>query len=511
VHFIGHGDFDPDSDVGLLALVGEDGRRHLVPATQFVTLLRQARPMPRMVVLNSCSGATTGRLDLFAGSAAALIRGGVAAAAAMQYPISDAAAVAFSRGFYTAIANNRGVDDAVRSGRAAILGLNSETLEWVTPVLYLRGQQTQIFTLDPPLASRSPELLGHGEASRGHLGEDAREPGSDAPSSAAASRAPRGPGEPPSTGPTRAPLSLNRLLTGHKRRWLMEMAENRVSLAFSPEGLLASGAADRTVRLWNPGTGQQLRVITGLTGLFSRALALAFSPDGSMLAGGDANHTVRLWNPAAGTELQALKGHDNSIYGVAFSPDGQILASASADCTIKLWDPASGLELRTLTVENSNPLVTWMYAVAFSPDGDLLASAGRDKMVRLWNPATGTPLRLLQGHTGTIITAAFSPSGGLLATGSDDQTVRLWNPATGSDIKVLSGHEKGVKAVAFRRDGALLASGSADKTVRLWDLATGELVGVLGGHEKAVTAVAFSPDGLLLASGSTDGSVAIWS
>jgi hypothetical protein len=143
VHFLGHGDFDLDSDTGLLVLVGQDGRQHRVPATQFVTLLKQARSMPRMAVLNSCSGAAAGQLDLFAGTAAALIRGGVAAAAAMQYPITDAAAIAFSRGFYTAIANNRGVDEAVSSGRAAIVGLNPGTLEWVTPVMYLRGEQTQ--------------------------------------------------------------------------------------------------------------------------------------------------------------------------------------------------------------------------------------------------------------------------------------------------------------------------------------------------------------------------------
>ena len=55
--------------------------------------------------------------DLFAGTAAALVRGGVSAVAAMQYPISDAAAVAFTRGFYTAIAYGRGVDDATSSGR----------------------------------------------------------------------------------------------------------------------------------------------------------------------------------------------------------------------------------------------------------------------------------------------------------------------------------------------------------------------------------------------------------
>ena len=137
--FIGHGDFDPGRDEGMLALTREDGRADLVAAHRMVDLLRQVRPMPRLVVLNSCSGAAAGVSDLFSGTAAALVRGGVSAVAAMQYEISDGAAVAFARGFYAAIARGRGVDDAVSSGRVAILGTGDRTLEWVTPCCTCAG------------------------------------------------------------------------------------------------------------------------------------------------------------------------------------------------------------------------------------------------------------------------------------------------------------------------------------------------------------------------------------
>ncbi len=56
--------------------------------------------MPRLVVLNSCSGSTASAGDLFSGTAAALARGGIGAVAAMQYTISGRAAVAFARGFW---------------------------------------------------------------------------------------------------------------------------------------------------------------------------------------------------------------------------------------------------------------------------------------------------------------------------------------------------------------------------------------------------------------------------
>ena len=187
LHFIGHGDFDSDRDEGVLALEREDGRADLVAAHRLTDLLRQARPMPRLVMLNSCSGAASGASDLFSGTAAALVRGGVSAVAAMQYEISDPAAVAFARGFYTAIAHGRGVDDDVSSGRVAILGISDRTLEWVTPVLYLRGHDTRLFTLPAPAEDRNRQDTGTEDVGSTHRGE----PG-DIISPGAAGQGPRG-------------------------------------------------------------------------------------------------------------------------------------------------------------------------------------------------------------------------------------------------------------------------------------------------------------------------------
>ncbi|MCM3689049.1 CHAT domain-containing protein [Kocuria rosea] len=147
LHFIGHGDFDAEGDEGVLALENASGRAHHVEASRFADLLHEASPMPRLMVLNSCKSGQAGTTDLFSGTASALVRGGVSAVVAMQFEITDPAAAAFARGFYSAIAVGRPVDQAVRSGRVSILGLNGHTLEWATPVLYVRGQDTRLFTI----------------------------------------------------------------------------------------------------------------------------------------------------------------------------------------------------------------------------------------------------------------------------------------------------------------------------------------------------------------------------
>lgn len=147
LHFVGHGDYDLKTDQGLLALVGPGGQANLVGAEQLVDLLNQAQPTPRLVVLNSCSSGEEGTQDLFSGTAAALVHSGIGAVAAMQFTVSDPAAIAFAQGFYVAIAHGRSVDEATRSGRIGILQAPG-TLEWVTPVLYVRGENTQLFQVD---------------------------------------------------------------------------------------------------------------------------------------------------------------------------------------------------------------------------------------------------------------------------------------------------------------------------------------------------------------------------
>ena len=147
LHFVGHGDYDLKTDQGVLALVGPGGEANLVGADQLVDLLNQAQPTPRLVVLNSCSSGEEGTQDLFSGTAAALVHSGIGAVAAMQFTVSDPAAIAFAQGFYLAIAHGRSVDEASRSGRIGILQAPG-TLEWVTPVLYVRGENTQLFRVD---------------------------------------------------------------------------------------------------------------------------------------------------------------------------------------------------------------------------------------------------------------------------------------------------------------------------------------------------------------------------
>lgn len=277
-------------------------------------------------------------------------------------------------------------------------------------------------------------------------------------------------------------------------------AASVTSVAWSSDGqYILTGSRDRTVRIWDAATGQQVRLLDNID-----VASVAWSPDGQRILTGGSDSTARIWDMHNGQLLQAFGGHAAPINAVAWSPDGQHILIGNDDNTASIWDLQTG-QRRILRGHTDKVL-----AVAWSPNGKLILTGSADKTARVWDAANGKPIRRLTGHISRVLAVAWNPDSNQVLTGSDDRTARIWRLDEQVDGRLLNGFNEIVYAAAWSPDGRYVLTGSWDRIVRVWDAASGTLVQHISGHKDIVLSVAWSPDGQKIVTGSDDHLGRIW-
>lgn len=335
-----------------------------------------------------------------------------------------------------------------------------------------------------------------------------------------------------------------------------------VQVAVSSQGLVASFARDRQVRIHELKTRQQIDVWRHDHELTS----MEFSPDGERLALGDQAGMLAVWQIHPRRLLKSFVVREveppgkPSVNDISFSRTGDTVALAHAGATdIWDWDEekllhtlphrtsrvdfASGSDLlarssvggaqsfEISTVQDKNPLglvkqshTSYLNDIRFSPDAKYVATCAWDSVVRLWDVEQvlreqvqfyGDPLAVMRGHNGPATRLDYSPNGKWIASTSHDNTIRLWRGRPPVDelehpVATFRGHHRAVNDVAFAPDGKELVSASRDETLRIWPGAPTHAPNTLVGHQDFVFGIGISPDSKLIASGSFDGEVRLW-
>jgi WD40 repeat protein len=283
------------------------------------------------------------------------------------------------------------------------------------------------------------------------------------------------------------------------------------ALAFAPDGkTVATAGADRTIRFWDPLTGQELRRCKEGGDIEVGAGNLTWFPDGKTLAAIREPGELCLWDPET-TRLRSrfsLRDGEEPPMVRAFSSDGTTLATAHLDTFIRIWDPKTGTLLRRLGDQASGRRM-----LALSGDGKTIAWGGHIQLY-LRDAGSGKDLhRLSEREDNPLTPAAFSPDGSLLgAIGA--KAICLWDVRTGTkmpqaDLPLPWEEQPTPGRVAFSADGRLLAAASSREAI-VWEILTRTVLARFTGHSGQINAIAFNPDSKILGSAGSEGTVLIW-
>ncbi|MBX7115050.1 MAG: WD40 repeat domain-containing protein [Myxococcaceae bacterium] len=270
-----------------------------------------------------------------------------------------------------------------------------------------------------------------------------------------------------------------RVLEGH--------SQSITAVVFSYDGQqVASGAADKEIRVWSVGDGKLLHTLKGLK---QGAQALAFSRDGAYLVSGDGGLELKLWNLKTG-EAIATWLHREPISSLLFSADGNHVWVGGMGDQGAVYSVPDGQKVKDLPVRS----------LAAPEHGVELIAGTRSGRIVVYPKALGAPKTQLSTGSHVPAVAVSADGSTVLSRDQGQNEVLVWNLSRPKDAPVkLEGHQRGLTSLAVSADGSRAVSASLDGSVRLWDVKNRKELSLLRGQGALFAAV--SPDFKRLAVG----------
>ncbi|XP_069085848.1 kinesin-like protein KIF21A isoform X3 [Pleurodeles waltl] len=253
-----------------------------------------------------------------------------------------------------------------------------------------------------------------------------------------------------------------------------------------------------------------------------------------LLFTGSKDRTCKVWNLVTGQEIMSLGGHPNNVVSLKYCNYTSLVFTISTSY-IKVWDiresakcirtltssgqvmvgdACVGSQNRTVTIPNGE---TQINQIALNPTGTFLYAA-TGNCVRMWDLKRLQSTGKLSGHQGPVMCLTvdrISNGQDLIITGSKDHYIKMFDVTEGALGSVSPTHcfepphYDGIEALSIIGDN--LFSGSRDNGIKKWDLARKDLVQqVPNAHRDWVCALAKVPNSQVLLSGCRGGIIKLW-
>ncbi|XP_054255758.1 kinesin-like protein KIF21A [Indicator indicator] len=253
-----------------------------------------------------------------------------------------------------------------------------------------------------------------------------------------------------------------------------------------------------------------------------------------LLFTGSKDRTCKVWNLVTGQEIMSLGGHPNNVVSIKYCNYTSLVFTVSTSY-IKVWDIRDSAKcIRTLTSSgqampsdvcsgSTNRTVTipagenQINQIALNQTGTFLYAAAGNS-VRMWDLKRFQSTGKLTGHQGPVMCLTvdrISSGQDLIVTGSKDHYIKMFDVTEGALGSVSPTHNfepphyDGIEALAIMGDN--LFSGSRDNGIKKWDLAQKDLLQqVPNAHKDWVCALGLVPGTPVLLSGCRGGILKLW-
>ncbi|XP_073939225.1 kinesin-like protein KIF21A isoform X5 [Castor canadensis] len=253
-----------------------------------------------------------------------------------------------------------------------------------------------------------------------------------------------------------------------------------------------------------------------------------------LLFTGSKDRTCKVWNLVTGQEIMSLGGHPNNVVSVKYCNYTSLVFTVSTSY-IKVWDIRDSAKcIRTLTSSGQVTLGDACSAstsrtvaipsgenqinqIALNPTGTFLYAASGNA-VRMWDLKRFQSTGKLTGHLGPVMCLTvdeISNGQDLIITGSKDHYIKMFDVTEGALGTVSPTHNfepphyDGIEALTIQGDN--LFSGSRDNGIKKWDLAQKDLLQqVPNAHKDWVCALGVVPGHPVLLSGCRGGILKLW-
>nr|XP_011746814.1 WD repeat-containing protein 90 isoform X2 [Macaca nemestrina] len=270
-------------------------------------------------------------------------------------------------------------------------------------------------------------------------------------------------------------------------------------------GQLATVSQDRTVRIWDLATLQQLYDFTSSE---EAPCTVTFHPTRPIFFCGFSSGAVRSFSLEAAEVLVEHTCHQGAITGLTATPDGRLLFSscsrgslAQYNCVDPQWHvlrvaadmvwPDAPASPSTLAVSRDGRLLAFV-----GPSRHTVTVMGSVSLDELLRVDIGT-LDLASGRLDSAMAVCFGPAAlGHLLVSTSSNRVMVLDAASGRIIRELPGvHPEPCSSLMLSEDARFLLM-AAGRAVKVWDYTTQANPGpqVYIGHSEPVQAVTFSPD-----------------